>query len=37
MAEAERQLVRAACPKINLQVRTSNVEVIDLCLANRRG
>ncbi len=28
MAEAERQLRAAGCPKINLQVRTSNQEVI---------
>jgi len=29
MAEAERLLDRLGCPKVNLQVRTSNREVID--------
>lgn len=29
MAEAERLLRQAGCPKINLQVRSSNAEVID--------
>jgi ribosomal protein S18 acetylase RimI-like enzyme len=29
MAEAERHLRAAGCPKINLQVRTSNVEAIE--------
>lgn len=29
MAEAERRLARAGCPKINLQIRTGNEQVVD--------
>ena len=29
MAEAERRLAELGCPKINLQVRTTNAEVVD--------
>ena len=29
MREAERRLLAAGCPKINLQVRTSNQDAVD--------
>jgi hypothetical protein len=29
MAEAERRLRQAGCPKVNLQVRTSNADAIE--------